>query len=237
MTRLSNLRGLKQAVARRVVLSTRESSMTTDRRRAGPAAIAALATVAVVAMVAGIAAPAGRPARVEHAAPKRPSLHAAPASDVAALNAAFARRVPAALAADLLPDARSGVVFFLKADCACSRGFAGWASALAAHFDTAAACTAVIEGSDADARDFAAATGLAIPFIAESESGLARDWGVRKAGAFALVDPDGSVAAVWPGISRQGFRDLADRLGVTPPLPDDLLAAVPGAATAGCALH
>ncbi len=176
-------------------------------------------------------------ARVEHAAPKRPSLPAAPAGDVAVLNAAFARRVPAALAADLLPDARPGVVFFLKADCACSRGFAGWASALAAHLDKVAACTAVIEGSDADAGDFAAASGLALPFIAEPESGLARDWGVRKAGAFALVDPDGSVAAVWPGISRQGFRDLADRLGVAPPLPDDLLAAVPGAATAGCELH
>ena len=210
--------------------------MTADRRRAGLAAIAGLALVAAVVLAAGIAPPA-RPARVEHAAPKRPSLHAAPAGDVAALNAAVARRVPAALAADLLPDARPGVVFFLKADCACSRGFAGWASALATHLDNAAACTAVIEGSDADAGDFAAASGLALPFIAEPESGLARDWGVRKAGAFALVDPDGSVAAVWPGISRQGFRDLADRLGVAPPLPDDLLAAVPGAATAGCELH
>jgi putative peptidoglycan lipid II flippase len=107
---------------------------------------------------------------------------------VAALNAAFARRVPAALAADLLPDARPGVVFFFKSDCACSRGFAGWASTFAAHLDKAAACTAVIEGSDTDARDFAAASGLALPFIAESGSGLARDWGVRKAGAFALVN-------------------------------------------------
>ena len=211
--------------------------MTADRRRAGLAAIAGLALVAAVVLAAGIAPPVGRPARVEHAAPKRPSLHPAPAGDVAALNAAVVRRVPAALAADLLPDARPGVVFFLKADCPCSQGFAGWASALAAHLDKVAACTAVIEGSDADAGDFAAASGLALPFIAEPESGLARDWGVRKAGAFALVDPDGSVAAVWPGISRQGFRDLADRLGVAPPLPDDLLAAVPGAATAGCELH
>jgi hypothetical protein len=211
--------------------------MTADRRRVGLAAIVGLATVSAVALAAGVAAPARRPARVEHAAPKRPSLHAAPADDVAALNAAFARRVPAALAADLLPDARPGVVFFFKADCACSRGFAGWASALAAHLDESAACTAVIEGSDADASHFATASGLVIPFIAESGSGLARAWGVRKAGAFALVEPDGSVAAVWPGISRQGFRDLADRLGVAPPLPDDLLAAVPGAATAGCALH
>jgi hypothetical protein len=210
--------------------------MIADRRRAGLAAIVGLA-VAAVALAAGIAPPAGRPARVAHAAPKRPSLHAAPAGDLAALNASFARRVPAPLTADLLPDARPGVVFFLKSDCACSRGFAGWASALAAHLDTVAACPAVIEGSDADAGDFATASGLTIPFIAEPGSGLAHDWGVRKAGAFALVEPDGRVASVWPGISRQGFRDLADRLGVAPPLPDDLLAAVPGAATAGCALH
>lgn len=211
--------------------------MTADRRLARLAAIAGLATVAIVPLAAGIAPPAARPALVEHAAPKRPSLHAAPPGDAAALNASVARRVPAALAADLLPDARPAVVFFLKADCACSRGFAGWASALAAQLGARAACTAVIEGSDTDAAAFAAEAGLSLPFIAEPESGLARDWGVRKAGAFALVEPDGGVAAVWPGISRQGFRDLADRLGVAPPLPDDLLAALPGAATAGCGLH
>jgi len=99
-----------------------------------------------------------------------------------------------------------------------------------------AACTAVIEGTAADVDAFAAATGLAIPFIAQPESELAREWGVQKAGCFALVAADGSVEAVWPGISRQGFRDLAGRLGVDPPLSETLLAEIPGAATAGCPL-
>jgi hypothetical protein len=65
---------------------------------------------------------------------------------------------------------------------------------------------------------------------------IAQEWGVRKAGCFALVEPDGVVEAVWSGVSRQGFRDLAGRIGVEPTLPDELLVDVPGAATAGCPL-
>ena len=140
------------------------------------------------------------------------------------------------LARGILPDGRPGVVIFLKAECECSKGFAVTATALAPHVQRFAACTAVIEGTAAEVDAFAAATGLAIPFIAQPESELAREWGVQKAGCFALVAADGSVEAVWPGISRQGFRDLAGRLGVEPPLPETLLAEIPGAATAGCPL-
>ena len=170
--------------------------MTADRRHAGLAAIVVLATVAVVALAAGIAAPARRPAGVEHAAPKRPSLHAAPAGDVAALNAAFSRRVPAALAADLLPDARPGVVFFLKADCACSRGFAGWVSALAAHLDTAAATATLFLENFRPERPLhvlGPATGVAVQrdgrweSLPTGASQAARD--IRRVGADRLFMP------------------------------------------------
>ena len=180
---------------------------------------------------------AARPVVPEHATPKRLSLHAAPAGDTAALNADVERRLPSALAQEILPDDHPGVVIFLKADCECSKGFAITATALAPHLQPFAACTAVIEGTTEDAEAFVAATGLAIPFIAQPESTLAQEWGVTKAGCFALVKPDGSVEAVWPGISRQGFRDLAGRLGVEPPLPETLLAEIPGAAMAGCPLE
>ena len=173
----------------------------------------------------------------KHAAPKRLSLHAAPASDTAALNADSARRLPAALAEAILPNGRPGVIIFLKADCECSKGFAVTATALAPYLQEFATCTAVIEGTVADADAFAEATGLAMPFIAQPESDLAREWGVTKAGCFVLVAPDGSVEAVWPGISRQGFRDLAGRIRVEPLLPEALLAEIPGAAMAGCPLE
>jgi len=187
-------------------------------------------------VVSGLSA-TGIPDAPKHAAPKRLSLHAAPARDTAALNADGARRLPAALAEAILPNGRPGVIIFLKADCECSKGFAVTATALAPHLQEFATCTAVIEGTVADADAFAAATGLAMPFIAQPESELAREWGVTKAGCFALVEPDGSVEAVWPGISRQGFRDLADRIRVEPPLPEALLAEIPGAAMAGCPLE
>jgi len=173
----------------------------------------------------------------EPAAPKRLSLHAAPAGDTAALNADVARKLPPALAETILTDGRPGVVIFLKADCECSKGFAITATSLAPHLQPFADCRAVIEGTAADADAFAAATGLTIPFIAQAESELAREWGVQKAGCFALVAANGSVEALWPGISRQGFRDLAGRLGVEPPLPETLLAEVSGAAVAGCPLN
>jgi peroxiredoxin len=108
------------------------------------------------------------------------------------------------------------------------------ASAIAPHLQEGATFTAVIEGTVSEADAFAAATGLAIPFIAQPDSELAKAWGVQKAGCFALVATDGSVEAVWPGVSRQGFRDLAARLGLT--LPEEVLADIPGAATAGCPL-
>ena len=168
--------------------------------------------------------------------PKRLSLHAAPAGDTAALNADVERRLPSALRKAILAGGRPAVVIFLKADCECSKGFAVTASVLAPHLQRFADCTAVIEGTAVDADAFAAATGLAIPFIAQPESELAREWGVQKAGCFALVAADGSVEAVWPGISRQGFRDLAGRLDVAPPLPEQILAEISGAALAGCPL-
>jgi hypothetical protein len=204
-------------------------------------AITGVTLVFTGALVAGLlfktaASGPTRSAAPGDASPKRPSLHAAPAGDASALNADVARRLSPVLARGILPDGRPGVVIFLKAECECSKGFAVTATALAPHVQRFAACTAVIEGTAAEVDAFAAATGLAIPFIAQPESELAREWGVQKAGCFALVAADGSVEAVWPGISRQGFRDLAGRLGVEPPLPETLLAEIPGAATAGCPL-
>jgi hypothetical protein len=211
-----------------------------DRQRTRASVLITTVGLTVV-LVAGLllktaASGAARSAVPEAAAPKRLSLHAAPAGDTAALNTNVERKLPSALWKEILPGGRAGVVIFLKAECECSKGFAVTVTALAPHLQRFADCTAVIEGTAADANAFATATGLAIPFIAQPGSELAREWGVQKAGCFALVAADGSVEAVWPGISRQGFRDVAGRLRVEPPLPEKLLAEISGAAIAGCPL-
>lgn len=177
------------------------------------------------------------PHAVEHTAPVRPSRHAAPPDDVAALNAAGPRRVPESLARTVLPDDRPAVVMFLKADCGCSEDFARMFTALEPHLAARASCLAVIEAADGDAGPFLAATGLATPHMIQPDGGLAAAWGVTKAGCVALVRPDSSVEAIWPGVSRQGFRDLAGRLGNPNLLPPESLSLLPGAATAGCPLQ
>ncbi|MFM7518993.1 MAG: hypothetical protein ACKO9B_00830, partial [Planctomycetota bacterium] len=73
------------------------------------------------------------PQPMEHAAASRPSRHAAPAEDVAALNAAAPRRVPAALERVVLRGDQPAVIVFLKADCGCSAEFARMLTTLAPH--------------------------------------------------------------------------------------------------------
>jgi len=196
------------------------------------------AVFVIAAIVAGVAVvrlpTAPRPS--EHAGPVRPSRHAAPPEDVLALNAAGPRHVPAALRRMVLPDHRPAVVMFLKAGCGCSEDFARLFTTIEPQLAPRASCLAVIEAADGDAAAFLESTGLAAAHLVQSDGSLAAEWGVTKAGCVALVRPDGTVEAVWPGISRQGFRDLAGRLGDVNLLHPDSLALLPGAATAGCPL-
>ncbi len=173
---------------------------------------------------------------VEHPGPPRPSLHAAPPDDFARLNRATGCRVPDDMKAAVLPDGRPAVLIFLSAGCGCSREFAHKFATLEPRLSTRASCLAVIAGGKAEVDEFVHATGLATPVISQKVARLAAAWGVEKAGVMALVRPDGLVEAVWPGISRQGFRDIAARLEAPGLLPDDALSVLPGAATAGCPL-
>lgn len=193
---------------------------------------------AVAAVLAGAVVTRARfaPQPSAHVAPFRPSRHAAPPTDFAALNAAAPRRVPESLASVMLPGDRPAVVVFLKADCGCSEEFARMLTVLAPQLAARATCLAVIEAHDGEAEAFVGATGLTVPRLIQSDGRLAASWGVTKAGCVALVRPDGMVEAIWPGISRQGFRELAGRLGDADLFPGESLAILPGPATAGCPL-
>lgn len=194
--------------------------------------------VTLFVLVAWAGTPWGRvsPRPMEHAAASRPSRHAVPPEDVAVLNAAAPRRVPAPLERVVLRGDQPAVIVFLRADCGCSEDFARMLTGLAPHLGARASCLAVVEARDGEAEPFLETTGLTVPSLIQSDGSLAAAWGVTKAGCVALVRPDGSVEAVWPGISRQGFRDLASRLGDANLFPGESLAILPGPATAGCPL-
>jgi peroxiredoxin len=174
---------------------------------------------------------------IKHDAPRRLSLHAVPPADYTRLNSKFSRQVPENLKTTLLPDDRPAVLIFLKADCKCSNNFARLFNALEPHLRQAAYCLAVIEGTDQQARAFVAKNGFTAPFLAQHNSNLAAAWGIGKAGAVALVRPNRETEVIWPGMSRQVFRDLTNRLGNQNMVPEEILNTLPGASTAGCPLY
>ena len=194
------------------------------------------AVILLVVLATGISRTRLNVNNLEHDAPRRLSLHSVPPADYTRLNSKFSRQVPENLKTTLLPDDRPAVLIFLKADCECSNNFARLFNALEQHLRQAAFCLAVIEGTDQEARDFVANNGLKAPFLAQERSDLAALWGISKAGAVALVRPNLEVEVIWPGMSRQDFRDLTRRLGNPNLIPQDILSALPGASTAGCPL-
>ena len=166
------------------------------------------AVILLVVLATGISRTRLSVNNLEHDAPRRLSLHSVPPADYTRLNPEFSRHVPENLKTTLLPDDRSAVLIFLKADCECSNNFARLFYALEQHLRQDAFCLAVVEAL----------------------------WGISKAGAVALVRPTLEVEVIWPGMSRQDFRDLTRRLGNPNLIPQDILSALPGASTAGCPL-
>lgn len=167
----------------------------------------------------------------------RRSLHAVPPQDYTILNSSNDRCVPESMKNLVLPEGRPAVLIFLKADCECSKDFLRMFTALKPRLQESASCLAVIEGTNDQAKAFLGGSEQLAPFLAQQDSSLARFWGVSKAGVVALVRPDGKVEAIWPGISRQVFRDISNRLGNPNMIPAESLNALPGASMAGCPLQ
>ena len=132
------------------------------------------------------------------------------------------------------------VFLFLRSDCPCSLEFAG-------HFSLAQQCAGnkanfigVFEqqATTKSLGAFRNITNASFPFVVDQAGTLAKSLGVTKAGAFALVRPNGSLDGLWNGCSGPGLQDLLGRVGLTfdnkkAPSGWD---SIPGTAVAGCPL-
>ncbi|NDC80840.1 MAG: hypothetical protein EB090_06215, partial [Verrucomicrobia bacterium] len=78
-------------------------------------------------------------------------------------------------------------------------------------------------------------SGLALPVLRDPEARLSRSLDISKSGCFALVNVDGTVSAIWPGVSSPSLRDLLARLQISPSLAPNL-PTIPQSPTAGCPL-
>jgi len=132
------------------------------------------------------------------------------------------------------------VFLFLRSDCPCSLEFAGYFALAWQCCKDKASFVGVFEpqATTESLAAFRKNTNAPFPFVVDQAGTLAKSLGVTKAGAFALVRPNGSLDGLWNGCSGPGLQDLLGRVGLTfdnNNTPSGW-GSIPGAAVAGCPL-
>jgi len=128
------------------------------------------------------------------------------------------------------------VLVFFSHDCDCSLEFARYFAAAMEKSKHKADWYFVFPDTPAQIAAFESKTGLTLPSLRDPGAGLSRKLEINKSGPFVLVDPKGTVSAIWPGVSLGSFEDLFTRLGLSP-LSVPQLSGIPQSPTAGCPLH
>ena len=127
------------------------------------------------------------------------------------------------------------VLVFFSHDCPCSLEFSTYFASAMEVSKQKAVWAFVFADTPQEIGKFLKESGFALPAFCDPGARLSRSLGVSKSGCFALVNLDGTVAAIWPGVSWESLRDLFTRLQLSPShLP--ALPAIPQSPTAGCPL-
>ena len=127
------------------------------------------------------------------------------------------------------------VLVFFSHDCDCSLEFARYFAAAMEASREKADWRFVFSDTPEQISTFTTKAGLSLPSLRDPGAELSRQLGITKSGPFVLVDPQGTVLAIWPGVSLGGLEDLFSRLQL-PPLSSSQLSGIPNSPTAGCPL-
>ncbi len=175
---------------------------------------------------------------------KESRRHPASPSDLQAVNQHIGQNVSGAVlermdgqAAGLgsLQAGKPLVLVFFSHDCPCSLEFSAYFASAMEISKAKATWVFVFADTPQQIGKFVKESGFAIPVLRDPEARLSRSLGFSKSGCFALVNVDGTVSAIWPGVSSEGLRDLFIRLQLSPSqLPT--LPTIPQSPTAGCPL-
>ena len=127
------------------------------------------------------------------------------------------------------------ILVFFSHDCDCSLEFARYFAAAMENSRAKADWRFIFADTPEQISSFGSKTGLSLPSLRDPGALLSRQLGITKSGPFVLVDPQGVVLAIWPGVSLEGLMDLFSRLQL-PPLSSSRLSGIPQSPTAGCPL-
>jgi len=186
-----------------------------------------------------------RPAELAPIAQEKESRrHPASPSDLQAVNQHIGQNVDGALLkrmdgqAATLGSLQAGkplVLVFFSHDCPCSLEFSAYFASAMELSKEKAVWAFVFADSPEQIGRFVKESGFTLPVFRDPEARVSRSLDISKSGCFALVNVDGTVSAIWPGVSSEGLRDLFTRLQLTPSqLPT--LPTIPQSPTAGCPL-
>jgi peroxiredoxin len=131
--------------------------------------------------------------------------------------------------------AKPMVLVFFSHDCDCSLEFARYFEAAMKASWAKADWRFVFPNTPGQITAFGSKVGVNLPSLRDPGARLSNRLGITKSGPFVLVDSQGIVLAIWPGVSLGGFEDLFHRLNLAlPSLPQ--LSGIPQSPTAGCPL-
>jgi hypothetical protein len=196
-----------------------------------------LCAAVVAALWAGLALLAPRPDTPPPTADAPPPAESRERHYVSAPELVAAGTAPGRGVGPLpVPAGRPAAVVFVKAGCPCSVETEPLWHYLAARHP-GIAFLAVIDASESDARDYAAARRVPYPVLPDPELAVVRRFGAWNGAYVALVRPDGTLDSLWPGFSAEATPQLDRRLAelAGPPAgPWQPPVALPGPLTTGC---
>ena len=153
--------------------------------------------------------------------PKESRRHPASPADLQAANRHIGQNLAGAVLermngqAAVLGSLQAGkpaVLVFFSHDCPCSLEFSGYFAAAMESSKEKAVWAFVFADTPDQIGKFVRESGFALPTFRDPEARLSRSLEITKSGCFVLVNPDGTVSAIWPGVSLDSLCDLFTRL-------------------------
>jgi peroxiredoxin len=104
------------------------------------------------------------------------------------------------------------VLVFVKEGCPCNADFEPFFRRVEQLYGDGVRFASVIDGNVETARAYAEGLQVPHPVLADPDRALIRRFGAENGGYVALIAGDGELAALWPGCSADGLRDLGRRI-------------------------
>ena len=111
-----------------------------------------------------------------------------------------------------LDGTKPSLLFFIEADCPCSRDATPFVNRLQAHFGKSCQVIGVINANKDTASAWIKTVGCSFPIVADPTLKLIGSYGAVSSVYTTVVAPGGRIEKIYPGYSQQVLKEIANRL-------------------------